>query len=195
MATIPVRLDENCDYEKINRLFKDIETKGKEHLINDGFNEEEIDIYRSMEMRYLGQIHECTVNIETFDIDNKTIEKVKDAFHKRHEELYTYSELQSPVELVNIESTLYGRIDRPDPSEIESDTLLKEAIKSSRNLIFSNSGESIKTPVYDGNFLSDGHQINGPAVVEEDTTTLVIEPGWLLKLHKSGTYIINRKNH
>ena len=195
MATIPVRLDENCDYEKINRLFKDIETKGKEHLINDGFNEEEIDIYRSMEMRYLGQIHECTVNIETFDIDNKTIEKVKDAFHKRHEELYTYSELQSPVELVNIESTLYGRIDRPAPSKIESDTLLKDAIKSSRNLIFSNSGESIKTPVYDGNFLSDGHQINGPAVVEEDTTTLVIEPGWLLKLHKSGTYIINRKNH
>ena len=195
MATIPVRLDENCDYEKINRLFKDIETKGKEHLINDGFNEEEIDIYRSMEMRYLGQIHECTVNIETFDIDNKTIEKVKDAFHKRHEELYTYSELQSPVELVNIESTLYGRIDRPAPSKIESDTLLKDAIKSSRNLIFSNSGESIKTPVYDGNFLSDGHQIDGPAVVEEDTTTLVIEPGWLLKLHKSGTYIINRKNH
>ena len=195
MATIPVRLDENCDYEKINRLFKDIETKGKEHLINDGFNEEEIDVYRSMEMRYLGQIHECTVNIETFDIDNKTIEKVKDAFHKRHEELYTYSELQSPVELVNIESTLYGRIDRPAPSKIESDTLLKDAIKSSRNLIFSNSGESIKTPVYDGNFLSDGHQINGPAVVEEDTTTLVIEPGWLLKLHKSGTYIINRKNH
>ena len=195
MATIPVRLDKNCDYEKINRLFKDIETKGKEHLINDGFNEEEIDVYRSMEMRYLGQIHECTVNIETFDIDNETIEKVKDAFHKRHEELYTYSELQSPVELVNIESTLYGRIDRPAPSKIESDTLLKDAIKSSRNLIFSNSGESIKTPVYDGNFLSDGHQIDGPAVVEEDTTTLVIEPGWLLKLHKSGTYIINRKNH
>jgi N-methylhydantoinase A len=195
MATIPVRLDENCDYEKINRLFKGIETKGKEHLKNDGFDEEEIDVYRSLEMRYLGQIHECTVNIETFDIDSETVQKVKDAFHKRHEELYTYSELQSPVELVNIESTLYGRIDRPAPAEIESDTLLKDALKSSRNLIFSNSGESIKTPVYDGNLLSDGHQIDGPAVVEEDTTTLVIEPGWLLELHKSGTYIINRKNH
>ena len=115
MATIPVRLDENCDYEKINRLFKDIESKGKEHLKNDGFDEEEIDVYRSLEMRYLGQIHECTVNIDTFDIDSETIEKVKDAFHKRHEELYTYSELESPVELVNIESTLYGRIDRPVP--------------------------------------------------------------------------------
>jgi len=195
MATIPVRLDENCDYGKINHLFKDIETKGKKHLKNDGFNEEEVDIYRSLEMRYLGQIHECTVNIENFEIDNETIEKVKEAFHKRHEELYTYSELQSPVELVNIESTLYGRIDRPIPTEIENDTLLKDALKSYRNLIYSSSGELIKTPVYDGNLLSAGHQINGPAVVEEDTTTLVIEPGWLLDLHKSGTYIINRKNH
>jgi len=193
MATIPVRLDENCDYEKINRLFEGIETKGKNHLKNDGFDEEEIDIYRNLEMRYLGQIHECTVNIDTFDIDSTTIKKIKEAFHKRHEELYTYSELQSPIELVNIESTLYGRIDRPSQAEIEIDTLLNDALKSSRNLIFSNSGETIKTPVYNGNLLSDGHQIEGPAVVEEDTTTLVIEPGWLLKLHKSGTYIINRK--
>ncbi|SVD69144.1 uncharacterized protein METZ01_LOCUS421998, partial [marine metagenome] len=74
-------------------------------------------------------------------------------------------------------------------------TQLKDAIKSYRDLIFSDSGELVKTPVYDGNFLSVGHQINGPAVVEEDTTTLVIEPEWLLELHKSGTYIINRKNH
>ena len=137
----------------------------------------------------------CTVNIDTFDIDSETIEKVKEAFHKRHEELYTYSELKSSVELVNIESTLYGRIDRPSLTEIESDTLLKDALKSNRNLIFSNSGELIKTPVYDGNLLSDGHQINGPAVIEEDTTTLVIESGWLLELHKSGTYIIKRKDH
>ena len=55
---------------------------------NDGFDEEEIDVYRSLEMRYLGQIHECTVNIETFDINNETIEKVKKAFHKRHERTF-----------------------------------------------------------------------------------------------------------
>ena len=109
-------------------------------------------------------------------------------------ELFTYSELQSPIELVNIESTLYGRIDKPIPAEIENDFLLKDALKSYRNLIYSSSGELIKTPVYDGNKLSAGHQINGPAVVEEDTTTLVIEPGWLLELHKSGTYFINRKD-
>ncbi len=195
MATNPVRLNESCDYGKINQLFKDIESKGKEQLKNDGFDEGVIDVYRSLEMRYLGQIHECTVNIDTFNINSETIGKVKEAFHKRHEELFTYSELQSPIELVNIESTLYGRIDRPSLTEIKSDTQLKDALKSYRNLIFSNSGELIKTPVYNGDLLSKGHQIDGPAVVEEDTSTLVIEPGWLLELHKSGTYIINRKDY
>ena len=194
MATMPIRLNENCDYGKINQLFKDIESKGKEHLKNDGFDEEEIDVHRSLEMRYLGQIHECTVNIDIFDIDSETIEIIKEAFHKRHEELYTYSEQESSIELVNIESTVYGRIDRPSPTEIKNNTLLKDALKSNRNLIFSNSGELIKTPVYDGNLLSNGHQIHGPAVVEEDTTTLVIEPGWMLELHKSGTYFIKRKD-
>ena len=43
--------------------------------LNKEENEKEIDIFRSVEMRYLGQIHECTVNIDTFDIDNTTIEK------------------------------------------------------------------------------------------------------------------------
>ena len=194
MATMPIRLNENCDYGKINQLFKEIESKGKEHLKNDGFDEEKIDVHRSLEMRYLGQIHECTVNIDIFDIDSETIKIIKEAFHKRHEELYTYSEIESLIELVNIESTVYGRIDRPSPTEIKNNTLLKDALKSNRNLIFSNSGELIKTPVYDGNLLSNGHQIHGPAVVEEDTTTLVIEPGWMLELHKSGTYFIKRKD-
>ena len=133
--------------------------------------------------------------IDIFDIDSETIEIIKEAFHKRHEELYTYSELESSIELVNIESTVYGRIDRPSPTEIKNNTSLKDALKSNRNLIFSNLGELIKTPVYDGNLLSNGHKIHGPAVVEEDTTTLVIEPGWMLELHKSGTYIIKRKDY
>ena len=37
-----------------------------------------------------GQVHECTVEIGNFANDAKALEKVKDAFHRRHEELYTF---------------------------------------------------------------------------------------------------------
>ena len=193
MATIPTRLDSIKAAEKINRTFKEIESKGIEHLNKDGFEEKKINTYRSLEMRYVGQIHECTVNIDFFEITEETLQNIKEAFHNRHEELYTYSEKDSPVELVNIESTIYGRIDRPNYSELENKGQKNDALKISRNLIFSEKGNVLKTPVYDGNKLSPGNLIDGPAVVEEDTTTLVIENGWFLELHKSGTYIIKRK--
>ena len=193
MATIPTRLDSIKAAEKINKTFKEIESKGIEHLNKDGFEEKKINTYRSLEMRYVGQIHECTVNIDFFEITEETLQNIKEAFHNRHEELYTYSEKDSPVELVNIESTIYGRIDRPNYSELENKGQINDALKISRNLIFSEKGNSLKTLVYDGNKLSPGNLIDGPAVVEEDTTTLVIENGWFLELHKSGTYIIKRK--
>ena len=193
MATIPTRLDSIKAAEKINKTFKEIESKGIEHLNKDGFEEKKINTYRSLEMRYVGQIHECTVNIDFFEITEETLQNIKEAFHSRHEELYTYSEKDSPVELVNIESTIYGRIDRPNYSELENKGQINDALKISRNLIFSEKGNVLKTPVYDGNKLSPGNLIDGPAVVEEDTTTLVIENGWFLELHKNGTYIIKRK--
>jgi N-methylhydantoinase A len=193
MATVPTRLNSLKAAEEINNAFRGIESKGIKYLSKDGFEEKNINIYRSLEMRYVGQIHECTVNIDFFEITNESLENIKEAFHNRHKELYTYSETESPVELVNIESTMYGRIDRPTYLELENKDQINNALKTSRNLIFSETGNLIKTPVYDGNKLSPGYKINGPAVVEEDTTTLVIEPEWFLELHKSGTYIIKRK--
>ena len=32
--------------------------------------------------------------------------------------------------------------------------------------------------------------IKGPAIIEEVTTTIVIEPGWTAKLDASGSYVI-----
>ena len=59
------------------------------HLVADGFAKSAIRIERSLDMRYVGQVHECTVEIGNFANNAKALEKVKDAFHKRHEELYT----------------------------------------------------------------------------------------------------------
>jgi len=192
MATIPVRLEGNETFTRINAMFKDIETKGVEHLNSDGFADKDIDIQRSMEMRYVGQIHECTVDIGSFEINADSIEKVKNAFHDRHEQLFTYAERHNPVELVNIESTMYGRVERPNPSELTGNTRIEDAIKAHRELIFSDDGKATSVPVYDGAKISAGNRFTGPAVIEEETATIVIQPGWQVELHKSATYLITR---
>jgi len=192
MATSPLRL-EGAAYATLNRLFEQIEGQGVKHLLADGFAKSAIRIERSLDMRYVGQVHECTVDIGNFTDDAKALEKVKGAFHKRHEELYTYSEPHNAVEVVNIESTLYGHVDKPQPPRVKKGVPPAKAIVGRREAIFAADGKLIDTPVYDGSKLGAGATIKGPAIIEEVTTTIVIEPKWSARLDVSGSYVITRK--
>ncbi len=190
MASAPLRLEGAEAFSRINKLFVEIEAQGVEHLEADGFERDRIEIGRSMDMRYVGQVHECTVGIGKFEIDGDTVDQVKDAFHQRHEQLYTYSERNNAVEVVNIESTIYGRVDKPKPPSLGTGVGADYAIKSRRPMIFSPDGEAVEGPVYDGGMLGAGDEIAGPAVIEETTTTIVIDPGWRARLHESGSYVL-----
>jgi N-methylhydantoinase A len=192
MATSPLRL-EGAAYATIDRLFEQIEAQGVKHLVADGFTKSAIRIERSLDMRYVGQVHECTVEIGNYASDAKALEKVKAAFHKRHEELYTYSEPHNSVEVVNIESTLYGHVDKPQPPRMKKGLPAAKAINGRRKAIFAANGKLVGTPVYDGSKLGAGATIKGPAIIEEVTTTIVIEPKWSARLDVSGSYVISRK--
>ncbi len=192
MATNPVRLQGEETFKQINERFAEIEATGVEHLKADGFQDSEIDMKRSLDMRYVGQIHECTVEIGNFEINAETVDKVKEAFHKRHEQLYTYSEPHNLVEVVNLESTLYGRVENPKAPELKGGEQPEAAVKDTREMIFTGDGARTPTKVYDGDRLAPGTVIEGPAVIEEETTTVVIEPGWKAELHPSASYLLTR---
>ncbi|MFN3937191.1 MAG: hydantoinase/oxoprolinase family protein [Gemmobacter sp.] len=192
MATAPLRLDNDAAYARIDALFGEIEDQGIAHLKADGFDEDRIRIRRSLDMRYVGQVHECTVEIGNFPVNAETIGQIIDAFHRRHEQLYTYSERHSTVEVVNIESTVYGVVDKPARMELEPGDEPETALKGWRDAVFSADGSRTRTPIYDGGRLGAGARIAGPAVIEEETTTIVIEPGWTARLDPSGSYLITR---
>ncbi len=190
MATKPLRLESKEAYDQINEAFAEIEAQGIEHLEADGFTRDRIDIKRSLDMRYVGQIHECTVEVGNFELGEATVGEVRDAFHQRHKQLYTYDEPHNTVEVVNLESTLYGRVDKPRPPSAAAGGDVAAAKKGERSMIFSAEGEAVTGPVYDGAMLGAGDVITGPAVIEEETTTVLVEPGWQARLHDSASYLL-----
>ena len=192
MATAPLRLDTDAAFARIDALFTQIEAQGVAHLKTDGFKAKDIIVKRSIDMRYVGQVHECSVEIGAFKVDAKSIARIKDAFHKRHEELYTYAEPQSVVEVVNIESTVYGVVEKPERMTIGKGATPAKALKGHRDAVFTADGKRLRTPIYDGTPLGVGATIKGPAVIEEITTTIVLEPGWTARLDASGSYLITR---
>ncbi len=194
MATIPLRLDNDDSCKMIDDKFSEIETQGIEHLKNDGFENTNISIERSLEMRYVGQIHECLVEIDYFEITSESMKKILRSFHDKHRQLYTYSDEGSPVEVVNIESTLYGHIEKPELMTLNKEGKLEDALKSKRQATFSTDATMQEVPVYDGDLVPVNCNIEGPAIIEEVTTTLVIEPGWVANLHESGSYVVTKLN-
>src|SRR5690606_11804822 len=113
MAPAPIRLEGAEAAARLDELFTGLESRGSEDLSGDGFSEDKISIRRSLDMRYVGQVHECTVEIDPFKVTEATLEDIKAAFHNRHKELYTYDEPNSPVEVVNVESPIAGHVEKP----------------------------------------------------------------------------------
>jgi N-methylhydantoinase A len=190
MAPAPIRLEGAEAAAKLEALFNALEARGHDDLAGDGFAEEKISILRSLDMRYVGQVHECTVDIEPFEVTEAALERLKAAFHARHEELYTYCEPNSAVEVVNVESAITGTVDKPARMKLEPGTGAHQALRGTREMIFNASGLAHETPVFDGALLGAGDLVTGPAVIQEVTTTIVIEPGWLAELDASGVYVL-----
>ena len=67
-----------------------------------------------------------------------------------------------------------------------------KALKRHRKAIFEASGKAMKTLIYDGAKLCAGAAIAGHAIIEEVTTTIVIEPGWKAKLDQSRSCVITK---
>jgi N-methylhydantoinase A len=177
--------------QRLDGLFAGLETKGVADLTRDGFTQDRISIRRSLDMRYVGQVHECTVEIDPFALTDDALIKLIEAFHARHEELYTYSERQSVVEIVNVESAIWGRVDRPNRMTVAPGKGAASALEGTRPMIFDAAAVPQDVPVYAGARLGAGDKITGPAVIEEITTTLVIEPNWQAELHESGVYLVD----
>lgn len=190
MAPAPIRVEGTEAAAKLDGLFNGLEARGREDLAGDGFSEDKISIRRSLDMRYVGQVHECTVEIDPFEVSEARLEDIKAAFHARHKELYTYDEPQSAIEVVNVESTIAGHVDKPKKMHIVAGNGAESTRKGSRNMVFSADGSASETPVYDGSKMGAGDTLKGPAVIEEVTTTIVVEPGWSVELHDTGTYVI-----
>lgn len=193
MTTHLALVDSAMDVDALNAAYYRLEEQGRTMLARDGFTSAAIRFERSADMRYVGQIHECSVPVPDGVLGSAEIAALIDAFHTRHEQLFTYSERQNPVELVNIESISVGpvaKIRRADLVTDASDT--GGARKGQRQAIVDEGMTSAAVPVFDGTTLAVNVAIVGPALVEEPTTTIVVRGGWTLRLDKSGCYHVRR---
>jgi N-methylhydantoinase A len=129
-------------------------------------------IERSAEMRYGEQIFEIDVALDHLDWDAASlVDQIEDLFHRRHEELYTYASRDQEVVFVNARVAAVGEVSRRGEKEKSPPSAAACIPRATRQAFF---GGWRQVPVFSLDDLQPGHAIIGPAIIEAETTTVVV---------------------
>jgi N-methylhydantoinase A len=132
-------------------------------------------IERSAEMRYGEQIFEIDVPLDALDWTAPAlIQRIHDEFHRRHEELYTYASRDQEVVFVNARAAAIGAVSSAAQPAVDARSPAAPKAKGARQAWF---GGWRETPVYDIADLAPGASLTGPAILEAETTTVVVNAG------------------
>ena len=160
------------DLAALRALYDELETDGRARM--SGWTDGTVRSRRTAEMRYGEQVYEIDVPLDGVDFDSPSLaDALKRAFEARHEELYTYFLPDQDPVLISARVTTSGALPAP-PVEPEAPREGAAAPVGAREIWL---GEWLEAPVYDFDTLSGGQVITGPAIVESDTTTVLLRPG------------------
>ncbi|WP_103334803.1 hydantoinase/oxoprolinase family protein [Amycolatopsis sp. CA-126428] len=157
-------------WEQVDALFAEMEAEGTALLAKSGVDE--VTHRRIAEMRYAGQGYEIRVPVHGGPWPRTLV----DEFTRTYRALYRRGGPEVGVEVLNWRVVSSG----PKPAvtlRLTSSDAPGDARKGSRQAYFPAAGGFADTAVFDRYRLVPGTRVDGPAIVEERESTVVVPPG------------------
>lgn len=186
----------SLDREKLAKDFRDLEYQAMRRLEEDGLKNEEIILKRTADCRYTGQGYELRVSIPSGEIDEYWEEMVKKDFHMVHEREYGHKFEEQDVQIVNIRILGIGKVKKLCLKELDKGVESpKVAVKGKKMVHFLMDGKASKleTVLYDRKLLKSGNVVKGPAIIGQEDSTTLINPGLSALVDKYGNLLISFK--
>jgi N-methylhydantoinase A len=170
------RLD-RLDWSEVNAALGDMEEEGRDLLRASGVADEDVRVRRLCEMRYAGQGHEVTVGLPDGSLGLEDVDRITTLYRKEYLKLYSREGPDVPLEAI----TWRLEVSSPPPEILldgEESTVEAsgEARKGEREIYLPEEGDFLAVPVYDRYLLGPGTDFDGPAVVEERESTVILGP-------------------
>lgn len=159
----------------IEGVFAEAEAQAREAFQADGVDPSHVSFMRYGKFRYQNQEHTTEVLLDG-EITDAALDTIAEDFRAAYEKEYTYR-LDAPVEMVGIHLVARAEVGKIEmtPAAL-GDADASAAIKSKRTVDYALEGKH-EADIYDGDKLSPGMEFDGPAIVEDSGTTIVIHPG------------------
>ncbi|MEA1963915.1 MAG: hydantoinase/oxoprolinase family protein [Candidatus Aerophobetes bacterium] len=185
-----IKLMSNIDVRTVNGIFRNLEVQIKELLERENILDENIMITYEMDLRYYGQEHTLAVSAPS-KLTHADKEVLNRSFDELHLRIYGHNAPEEPKEVVSLKVVGMGKVRKP---VLQTITRGDEAPVSESRLgerrVYVEEGKYQEFSVYQRDKLRAGNIIQGPAIIEEPTSTTVVENNQICSVDQYGNLII-----
>jgi N-methylhydantoinase A len=179
------------DLSRLNDLLGELVTEATSTLEKEGFEADHRTLVLSADLRYVGQDHALTVPLPGARFDAGVVTALAEAFQTEHHRLYGYRSERERVQIVGLRCIGRG---------LSRERLLPERLnvqandppRGARRCYFGPDHGWIDAAIVSRRALSRG-PVRGPAIIEEDNSATVLNPGWVATLEASSSIILEAK--
>ncbi|MEA2524750.1 MAG: N-methylhydantoinase, partial [Thermomicrobiales bacterium] len=167
------------DWDVVSERFGEMEREGFEILRSAGARDVDIVMTRTAELRYVGQGHQVSVSVPSGLLDDAAGPLLEARFEEVYRALYGRVATGNPVEAINwrlVASAPTPEVPLHRPAR-PSTGQAPNPRKGARSAFLPESRSFESVPVYDRYALAAGATFEGPAIVEERESTVVVGPG------------------
>ena len=179
------------DYDEFNRVVEALEKAGRDDLIRQGFDAEDVKHRLELDMRYGNQLLTQAVTLPDITRMNGVgdvlamIKTFGDVYSHRFGATSAAPEAGIRCNTVRVASFVDGeKVSFESLTNGHRRTAPKPVAE--RSVHFPVAKDAIDTPIYDGTALDPKYVVRGPAIVTTDTTTFLVEPLWRLEPTSQG---------
>ncbi len=156
-------------------IVADLEARAREAMRGGGADDKLAATSWLAHMRYAGQSYDLAIDLGEASVTDGTLDRLRAAFHERHQRFYAYSSAEEVVEIVQLRVSVIGpELDYPKPAAPAGPPVQK----GSRPIYFTRDRKVTEATIWDRASLPPGAVIAGPAVVEGDGSSTLLPPGW-----------------
>jgi N-methylhydantoinase A len=184
------------DWPALNRLYAELKVQAETLLRSMGGTRTHMTLQRLADMRYVGQGHQVVVPLPEGELGPQHQTAIEANFEHAYRQLYGRTLTGVPIEGITWRLTAQGQgtsIDFATAHALSTDTSAAE--RGQRPVYLPETGGFVEVPVYNRYALHPGSSFEGPAVVEERESTVVIGQGGHCRVDTYGNLRVTLSTH
>ncbi|HEX7052856.1 MAG TPA: hydantoinase/oxoprolinase family protein [Burkholderiales bacterium] len=182
---------DSLDWRRVQAAYDEMGEEAGEALRQAGVARDAVRLVRSADMRYLGQRKEITVELAVERFHGGCAAALRETFERRYEAIYHRRHEGHPVEVLCWRLEARGPQTVTLPSRAAKAARARVRARGARPMLFAGWKSYRACPVYSRYDLAPRAALRGPAVVEEDESSIVVGPGGSAVMDGFGNLVVN----